>query len=294
MIRVGVAGWSYADWKGRVYPRSTDKQFHPLEYLANFFGCMEINSSFYALPKREYVREWARRVERFDQFRFAIKLHRDYTHGRFDERGVGEFMGTFDSLAEFGKLAAVLAQFHQDFSCDVAGRSRVLRIASSFASMPLVFELRHRSWFSHESLAWLEEEGISVAHIDMPKSADVVPQVRSSKDLPFFTGSLGYLRLHGRNDENWYDDAKGRDDKYDWMYARADAQVFADYARRLSDAGGDSYVITNNHFAGKAVVNALEIISALAGGPVPGPSEIVATYPQLRDIVIPKGQATLF
>lgn len=294
MIRVGVAGWSYADWKGRVYPRTTDKHFHPLEFLSRFFSCIEINSSFYALPKREYVADWARRVETKPDFRFAIKLLRDFTHGRFEERGVAPFLSAFDKLAEHGKLGAVLAQFHQDFENDAAGRARLTRIATSFQSMPMVFELRHRSWFSHDSLAYLAEEGINLAHIDMPTSPSVVPQIRATKDLPYFIGPTGYLRLHGRNEANWYDPEKGRDDKYDWMYEREDAHEFAGYARRLSEAGGDAYVITNNHFAGKAVVNALEVISALIDAPVEGPSEIVATYPQLRDIVIPQGQGTLY
>ena len=294
MIRVGIAGWSYADWKGRVYPRTTDKRFHPLEFLSRFFSCIEINSSFYALPKREYVADWARRVEPKADFRFAIKLQREFTHGRFEERGASAFISTFDKLAEHGKLGVVLAQFHQDFENDAAGRARLARISASFQSMPMVYELRHRSWFSHASLAYLEEEGINLAHIDMPNSASVVPQIQTTESLPYFIGPTGYLRLHGRNQANWYDPEKGRDDKYDWMYEREDANEFADYAKRLSEAGGDAYVITNNHFAGKAVVNALEVISALAGGPVQGPSEIVAAYPQLADIVIPHGQGTLY
>ncbi len=78
------------------------------------------------------------------------------------------------------------------------------------------------------------------------------------------------------------------------MYAREDAAVFAGYARKLALAGGATYVVTNNHFAGKAVANALEVLSELTGGPVSGPPEIVATYPELGDIVIPQGQGTLF
>jgi len=294
MIRVGVAGWSYADWKGRVYPRTSDKSFHPLEYLANFFGCIEINSSFYALPKIEFVREWARRVAAFPDFRFAVKLHRDFTHGRFDGQQATSFHRTLAPLEEAGKLGAVLAQFHQDFADGPSQRAQLLRIAELFGNLPLVLELRHRSWFQNSTLDFLESEHFNLAHIDMPPSATVVPRVKARDKLPYFVGPLGYLRLHGRNTANWYDPEKGRDDKYDWMYSREDAAVFADYARHLSQAGGDTYVVTNNHFAGKAVVNGLELLSELTAGPVSGPAEIVATYPQLGDIVIPRGQGTLF
>lgn len=294
MIRVGVAGWSYADWKGRVYPRTSNKDFHPLEYLARFFGCTEINSSFYALPKRAFVREWVRRTQAARDFRFAVKLHRDFTHGRFEERLASDFRMAFEPLAEAARLGAVLAQFHQDFADEPRSRARLLRIASSLGELPLVFELRHLSWFLPGALHFLTEEGLNVAHIDMPGSATTVPTIRPRETLPYFLGPLGYLRLHGRNAADWYDPEKERDDKYNWMYSREDAAVFADYARKLDAAGGDAYVITNNHFAGKAVANGLEVLAALTGAPVRGPSEIVATYPELGDVVIPAGQGTLF
>lgn len=294
MIRVGVAGWSYADWKGRAYPRTSSRSFHPLEYLARYFSCIELNSSFYALPKQEHAKGWVERVAAHPDFRFLVKLHRDFTHGRFDDRGAGDFARILEPFCEAQKLGAVLAQFHQDFSDEPGARSRLLRIASLFGHVPVVYELRHLSWYLPDALHFLSEEGFNVAHIDMPVSASVVPPIRERDELPFFLGPLGYLRLHGRNTADWYDPEKGRDDKYNWMYEREDAAVFAGYARKLDAAGGDSYVVTNNHFAGKAVANGLEILAALEGAPVLGPPEIVATYPSLGDVVIPEGQGSLF
>lgn len=301
MIRVGIAGWSYADWKGRVYPRTLGPDAHPLDTLADFFNCIEINSSFYALPAQRYVRDWTRRVAERPDFRFTVKLHRDLTHGRFDQALIRETLTAFEPMTAANRLGSFLAQFHQEFADDAAGRTRLLRIHQQLTGWPVVYELRHRSWFRSSTLAFLADEGINLAHIDMPQPgadaqtrANVVPCVQPRAQLPYFLGPLGYLRLHGRNGANWYDPKKHRDDKYDWMYSREDAAVFADYARRLAEQGGDVYVVTNNHFAGKAVANGLEILAELIGAPVPGPSELVATYPALKDIVIPRGQGTLF
>lgn len=301
MIRVGVAGWSYADWKGRVYPRTLAPDAHPLDELAQFFDCIELNSSFYALPQMRYVRDWARRVADRERFRFTVKLHRDLTHGRFDEGLVRETLTTFEPMTSAGKLGSYLAQFHQEFADEPQNRSRLLRIAQLLSGEPLVVELRHRSWYRSSTLAFLEDEGINLAHIDMPSPTkdapqrpNVVPPVQRADRLPYALGPLGYLRLHGRNAANWYDPEKHRDDKYDWMYTREDAKVFADYARRLAEHGGDVYVVTNNHFAGKAVANGFEILAELVGAPVSGPSLLVATYPELSDIVVPRGQGTLF
>ena len=302
MIRVGIAGWSYADWKGRVYPRTSSPDFHPLDSLARFFDCIEINSSFYALPNPRHVRDWTRRVQERKHFRFTVKLHRDLTHGRFDAQLIRQTLTTFEAMHSGDRFGAYLAQFHQEFADDVANRARLVRIAQGLTGWPLVVELRHRSWFRASTLAFLEDEGINLAHIDMPhppsdaapNTTNVVPQIQAGQSLPYFLGPLGYLRLHGRNGSNWFDPQKSRDDKYDWMYTREDSALFADYARRLAETGGSTYVVTNNHFAGKAVANALEVLSELNGGPVPGPSELVATYPALKDIVIPSGQGTLF
>ena len=80
MIRVGPAGWSYRDWEGVVYPRPKPRGFHPLGFLAQFFQCLEINSTFYAPARGEHAELWAREVEDLPDFRFTAKLHRDFTH----------------------------------------------------------------------------------------------------------------------------------------------------------------------------------------------------------------------
>jgi uncharacterized protein YecE (DUF72 family) len=300
VIRVGVAGWSYADWRGRAYPRTGGPDFHPLEYLARFFDCIEINSSFYALPRREHVSGWVERVAARPDFRFCFKLHRDFTHGRLEPSAATETGRMLEPVLEasgggrHGRLGALLAQFHQDFADRPENRERLLELGRLFGHLPLVLELRHRSWFQLETLASLEQAGLNLAHIDMPAAASVVPQVRSAERLPYFVGPLGYLRLHGRNAEDWYDPDKGRDDSYNWMYGREEVRVFAEYARALAAAGGDTYVVTNNHFGGKAVANGLELLAELRGAPVPGPPEIVAAYPDLADVVRPAGQGTLF
>lgn len=294
MIRVGTAGWSYADWRGRVYPRTKADDFHPLEYLAQFFECSEVNSTFYALPNRAYVVEWVRRTSAFPNFRFLVKLHRDFTHGSLEKGFTTRFLSSLEPLLESSKLGALLAQFHQGFSDSQASRTRLLQISNLFGHTPVVYELRNLSWFTPSALGFLQGEGINLAHIDMPPSPTVVPEIKDRKQLPYFLGPLGYLRLHGRNSTDWYDPKKGRDDKYNWMYSREDIGVFAGYARKLEAKSGDTYVVTNNHFGGKAVANALEVIAALTGKPVKAPPEIVVTYPNLRDVVVPAGQQGLF
>src|SRR5215217_1965310 len=82
MIRVGPAGWSDKDWEGRVYPQKPGKSFDPLEYLAQFFNTIEINSSFYRPPVTSTTKSWINRVAANKEFAFTAKLHRIFTHER--------------------------------------------------------------------------------------------------------------------------------------------------------------------------------------------------------------------
>ena len=78
--RIGPAGWSYADWRGRVYPDPIPRQFDALRWMARFFGTIEINASFYRIPPVAHADSWVRRIAHRDDFRFAVKLHRSFTH----------------------------------------------------------------------------------------------------------------------------------------------------------------------------------------------------------------------
>ena len=292
MIRVGPAGWSYADWEGTVYPRPKPRGFHPLSYLSRFFGSIEINSSFYALPKREHAQHWVELIAHEPAFRFTAKLHQDFTHSLKPLEGltreVGEFHAGIEPLVEAGRLSALLAQFPISFRFEPANVRRLEELRSNFARVPLVLELRHASWFEPPALALIQGQGCSLAAIDLPKSANHPPP-----DHPT-PGPIGYLRLHGRNSATWFARDAGRDEKYDYLYTSAEIATLSERAKRLAGEHDETFVITNNHFEGKAVANALELLSSLTGVRVPAPRRLVERYPQLQGLTRPEGQAELF
>jgi uncharacterized protein YecE (DUF72 family) len=292
VIRVGPAGWSYPDWEGVVYPRPKPREFHPLAYLARFVGVVEINSSFYALPRKENARRWAELVGFDPAFRFTAKLHQDFTHGQrpIEElaREVGEFHAGLEPLQRAGKLAALLAQFPLGFRFEPGSVRRLGALRSAFDRVPLVIELRHHSWFEPPAIKVIEGLGCSLAAIDLPAAAHHPPAEHPTP------GPLGYLRLHGRNAATWFARDAGRDQKYDYLYGPAEIAVLTQRARRLAGGHDDTYVITNNHFEGKAVANALELLAALRGTPVPAPRHLVERYPQLAAVTRSEGQQELF
>ena len=112
-IYIGIAGWSYPDWKGIVYTKSGIDQ---LEYVSRFVDCIEINNTFYHPPEIKNCKSWLSRVAGLPDFFFTAKLHKDFTHeGRIDPVMVKQFHEGFESILEAGKLRELLIQFKFDF-----------------------------------------------------------------------------------------------------------------------------------------------------------------------------------
>ena len=301
MIRVGPAGWSYPDWEGIVYPRRKPKGFHPLRQLARWFDVVEINSSFYGTPSARNAAQWVELVRERPRFRFTAKLQQTFTHESLErdarelDRDVRAFHDGLQPLADAQRLAALLVQFPHSFRRDERGEARLAWISEHFGGWPLVLELRHRSWFAPEPLALVRGLGYTLCGIDLPREAD-----RPHEDDLAGVGeriaprALAYLRLHGRNAAAWFDPRAGRDQKYDYLYAPDELREIVEATQRLARGADDTFVITNNHFSGKAVANALELLAALGDDAVLGPVELLDAYPRLRACVRPDGQDSLF
>lgn len=295
MIRVGPAGWSYADWEGRVYPRHKPRGFHPLRFLAPFVDCVEINSSFYAVPRPRHARHWAELVEDYGNFRLTAKLLQAFTHSPEPadpaewETQAATWRTGIEPLVRARRLAAVLVQFPVSFQNGPTEVRRLGRIRALLDGLPLVLEVRHTSWFTPPALAEVRGLGYSLAHVDLPAAWNHPP----TRHRP--TGPIGYLRLHGRNQTQWFRRGAGRDDRYDYLYTPPEIGELAGRARSIAKETEDTYVITNNHFEGQALANSLELRWLLNDRqPVPAPRELVEAFPHLGPLVRIEGQGDLF
>jgi uncharacterized protein YecE (DUF72 family) len=283
-IRVGPAGWSYDDWRGIVYPEGAGAKFDQLAYLARFFDTIEINSSFYRPPTSTMARSWVRRTAHNPTFKFTAKLYKVFTHERGkatanDERA---YRSGIAPLADAGKLGGLLLQFPWSFKNNDANGDYLFGLIDRFKDYPLVVEVRHASWNTPEIYEALEDRGVGFCNIDQPLFA------RSIKPSAQTTSRIGYVRLHGRNYENWFAENKSPADRYDYLYSPEELAPWVDNIKEVARHAQETYVVTNNHFRGKGIVNALEIKSLLAGKPVPGPASLAAEYPRIKDSVIPE------
>ena len=286
-IRIGPAGWSYKDWEGIVYPQKPGPKFDPLEYLSRFFDTIEINSSFYRPFTKTTASSWIRRVTGAKEFLFTAKLHRVFTHERGkatleDEKAVREGM---DTLANAEKLGAVLVQFPWSFKNTEEDRVYLSSLLTRFKDYPLVLEVRHSSWNHPHIYEWLADVGVGICNIDQPLFS------KSIKPSAEVTSGVGYIRLHGRNYQDWFREKSPRDDRYNYRYSLDELEPWINRIKEVAEKTRESYVITNNHFRGQAVVNALEIKATLKEELVDAPAPLFEQYPDLANSAKPDGES---
>jgi len=285
-VRIGPAGWSYDDWKGIVYPTGAGSKFDPLQYLANYFDTIEINNTFYRPPSPSASRAWARRVSHNPSFRFSVKLYQRFTHERGAATAEDEksYRAGIDPLAEAGRLGAILIQFPWSFKNTDEDRMHLNKLINRFSDYPLVVELRHASWNQPEVYEWLQERDVGFCNIDQPIFA------RPMKPSALATSQVGYVRLHGRNYKSWFtrlgDRPQERAERYNYLYSPEELAPWIDKIEMVAEHARGTYVITNNHFRGKGIVNALELKSELEGRKVPGPPSLLTVYPVVKDYIL--------
>ena len=283
IIRIGPAGWSYKDWEGLVYPQKPGKSFDPLEYLARFFDTIEINSSFYRPPVPTTTKSWATRVAANKKFAFTAKLHRLFTHerGKATKKDEKEYRQGMDVLAKAGKLGAVLLQFPWSFKNTPDDRIYLGKLLEKFSDYPLVLEVRHASWNTPEVYEWIEERGVGICNIDQPLFK------RSIRPQALTTSPVGYVRLHGRNYKDWFREKALPHERYDYLYSVDELDPWLVRIKEVAKQTRETYVVTNNHFRGQAVVNAVEIKAALKEERVPAPEPLFKVYPRLIESAVP-------
>ncbi|MDX1390605.1 MAG: DUF72 domain-containing protein, partial [Acidobacteriota bacterium] len=185
-------------------------------------------------------------------------------------------------------LGAILVQFPQRFRRSEGSLRHLGRLLGRLEGWPVVVEVRHASWGGDDVTAWFEDRDVGWCIVDQPRvgSSTVAPVARA-------TSTIGYLRLHGRNVDNWFRQDAGRDARYDYLYTEDELAALANAALETSTRTEELFVVQNNHFRGQALANALQMRHLIDGGSHPAPPELVRAYPELETVTT-VDQARLF
>jgi len=246
MIRIGTSGYNYPHWWSGVFYPSSLPQKKWLEFYSEYFDTVELNVSFYRLPKKEAFESWYKRTPK--GFSFAVKGSRFITHiKRLKEcrEPLSLFLDHASSLKE--KLGCLLWQLPPRFKFQKERLEEFCVLLSTLPrSKPLrhAFEFRDESWFCSEAFKILEEFKFAfcIAH---------------GSGLPFTektTSAFIYLRLHGG------------EILYGSNYSDKELKEWAKKINDWTKKGKDIFVYFNNDAYGFAVKNALTLKNLISKG----------------------------
>ena len=182
-LRAGTSGYAFKEWKGSFYPKEL-KDDGMLGHYASRFPAVEINNTFYRLPKEQVLLDWASQVP--DDFTFAIKASQRITHyARLKPESLSAVEFLMKNTASLGsRLGPVLFQLPPNLKKDFE------RLREFLESLPLdrrfTIEFRHDSWFGDDVYDLLRSRDIAMCITDQPEFASPVVS----------TASWGYARLH--------------------------------------------------------------------------------------------------
>ncbi len=289
-LRIGTSGWNYptgrGTWNGIFYPDAADRGrgFDELRFYAERFNTVEVNSTFYGQPRANVSLAWVRRTP--PGFDFAVKLFQKFTHPKLTLDNspvsgvdVDEFKSGIEPLAAGGRLGPLLAQFPPSFKDSPDAREYLDWLLRTFKDYQVAVELRHKSWSDEAPVIFdlLHTYGAAWTQIDEPKfrfsiRQDLLPNVKG-----FY-----YMRLHGRNAEQWWEHEQP-EDRYNYLYSEGELKPFAEAVKTARALVKKQYIYLNNHFAAQAVADAV-VLRHLLDEPVeaPMPPELVRRYPMLE------------
>jgi uncharacterized protein YecE (DUF72 family) len=243
-VLVGCSGWNYAHWRNGVFypPRLASRDW--LGFYAEQLETVELNATFYRLPRRAAVEHWVGATP--DDFTFAVKVSRYITHvKRLREAGehLALLLDRIEPLVRSPKLGPLLWQLPPTFRRDDQ------RLTAALAELPRelrhAIELRHESWFAGEVMELLRSNGVALVIADGPG-------IRSFQTHEL-TADFAYVRLHHG--------ARGRQGNY----SQAELEEWAGRIRRWA-ARGDVYAYFNNDREGFAPANARTLATLIARG----------------------------
>jgi uncharacterized protein YecE (DUF72 family) len=250
-VWIGTSGYTYPDWVGAFYPAGMNSA-NMLAFYAEHFPLVELNFTYYQMPRKE---QFARMVQRVPAgFRFIVMAHRSLTHDR-DLREAAAFHATLEPMRETKQLLAVLCQFPQQFHFKQANLGWLDAVQQHLPNTALAVEFRHQSWNRDDVVDWLNEKGIELVSVDVPDITAIYPRqlVQSGRSI--------YVRFHSRRAESWYGPGH---DRYDYLYSDEQLGIWIDELAERAERTDRALLLFNNFMRTQAIMNAQRLAELMA------------------------------
>jgi len=252
-LKIGTSGYSYDDWRGTFYPPEIPAN-KMLEFYCLYFQVVEINATYYTIPKTGTFQRMAEKTPQ--NFEFIIKANRETTHRRLEnEAALKKLLEVIKPLQDAGKFHGLLAQFPYSFKNYEQNRKYLVQTKKIVGDVPLFVEFRNISWANEHLPQFLKDNNIGYVNVDEPRLQGLIPP------QDWATSDTGYFRFHGRNEKDWWE-GKGSA-RYDYEYSPDELKEWLTHISQVLRKTFKTYVFFNNHPTGKAVKNAQQMMEIL-------------------------------
>jgi uncharacterized protein YecE (DUF72 family) len=256
-LLIGCSGWNYADtpdkggWTGVFYP---DKDAKRLRYYSEFFNTAEMDSTFYDkfytnMTKGTFIGMVKATPE---NFQFSIKVPETITHKKKLDVEQGaivdfeDFLDKISPLKNSNKLGALLIQLPPSFTVDDFKNIERFLDKLPTAGYDYAVEFRHPSWKTEGPWEMLKHFNIAAVMTDSPSKENL----QFLSDVTITTANHSFIRFHGKNSKGHY--------WYNYLYTKEELQPWVQKVEQVKKETRVLRVYFNNHYGGKAVINALQ------------------------------------
>jgi len=264
-VLIGCSGWSYNDpqekggWLNVFYP---DKITKKLQYYSQFFNTVEMDSTFY----KEFYLNMTKGLfmglakATPDNFKFSIKVPEIITHEKrleMDKNVISDFLEFLDKISPLNntnKLGTIIIQLPPSFTIKEFAKTerfldRLYEESEKTKNNNLYsIEFRHPSWNTEGTFEMLQHYDITSVLTDSPTKENLE---FLSDENNIATNTHATIRLHGRNNnKNHY--------WYDYLYSESELNPWAGKVKKLKEQVNSVFIYFNNHYSGKAIVNAMQ------------------------------------
>jgi uncharacterized protein YecE (DUF72 family) len=271
-IRVGVCSWADETLTKVWYPKGIKSGEERLRYYAERFDVVEANSTYYRLPDRQMVENWAERtppgftmhVKAFGVMtRHPVKVDQlppDLRDVPTDARGrvdrppreyraevFARFHDALDPLRSAGKLGGILMQFPPYVVPKAQSLEYLEWSQEQLRGDEMLVEFRHASWLDDEhraeTLRFLEDHGMTYVAVDAPQTGgkNVLPTIVAA------TSETGYVRFHGRNAQTWNKRTGSAAERFDYLYSEDELREWVPRLKELAAEAQTVYAMFNNN-----------------------------------------------
>jgi len=290
-VFIGVAGWNHAGWRDLLGAPSAS-HIPEITLLSQLFDLLEDTASYNYPVDAKTSQQWLAQTQDRAQVRFLVRVWQKLVRERSPsyradvelvKRGV-------QPLLHARRLGALVLPFPASFRMNEANEEWVWRLLDGFAGFPLILELWHSSWQQSALLPRLPALGVVVASTGEPGRAQPLAP-RAVETVP-----LAYLRLNGHPAALEQKPEASGAARHDRLYRAADLTQLAETVRSLGHRAAACYVVFHNSSQGQALVNAVQLRSAVLGRKISLPENLRRNFPELEAVAAgpPPDQLEMF